>query len=927
MAQSEKELEDKLIEQLKLQGYESVTIADEDSLLKNFKIKLQEFNKIDLSDKEFNRIVTHLEGGSIFDKAKKLRDKYELQRDDGEVIYVKFFDSKEWCKNLFQVTNQITVNGTYVNRYDVTLLINGLPLVQIELKRKGIELKEAYNQIKRYDKHSYRGLFNYIQIFVISNGVNTKYYANNKELSFKFTFFWTDDKNKKFSNLEDFTLAFLEKCHIGKMIAKYTVLAESTKSLFLLRPYQFYAVEKIIDRVENTNKNGYIWHTTGSGKTLTSFKTAQILSENEKVDKIIFIVDRNDLDTQTRKEFNSFSENSVDGTDNTNQLVKKLENSKARLIITTIQKLNKAITTARYSHKMDSIKDKNIVLIFDECHRSQFGDMHTNITGFFNKIQYFGFTGTPIFDTNKGANNKTTSDIFGERLHTYTIKNAINDENVLGFSVEYIQTFKGKEIADLEVEGIDTKEVLEAPERLNLITDYILQNHNKKTLSNSNLRNFTAIFATPNIPTLTKYYDLFKEKNSNLNIAAIFSFNPNEEDRGDEHSRDTLERIIEDYNKKFETNYSTKKTKTPLKNEEEFDRDMFDSYAKDVGRKVKERKIDILLVVNMFLTGFDSKYLNTLYVDKNLQYHGLLQAYSRTNRVLDEVKHYGNIVNFRNLKTKTDDAIKLFSSEDTTAIDTVLMKSFAEYVKDFNKAHEILVELAPSVQAVDDLPDEDAQYKFVQAFREILRVLTRLKTFTDFSFDDIPLTEQEINDYQSKYLDIYERVRNNTEKQKISILDDIDFEIELLRTDKINVLYILSLLRDLDPKSKSYIKDKEFILKSIDTQPDLKSKKELFEKFINENIGIASQEELETDILDFFEKEREKEIDNLVSEEQLLKEKIKELITDYEFSNKFRDEYIKDSLIEKLGIVQRKKKVETIKQKLTNILSKFSLNF
>lgn len=916
MAQSEKELEDKLIKQLKEQGFKAVTINDENDLLENLKLQIETFNRIQLTDQEFKRIVIHLEGGSIFDKAKTLRDKYELFRDDGDVIYIKFFDSKEWCKNRFQVTNQITVNGVYTNRYDVTILINGLPLVQIELKKRGIELKEAYNQIKRYDKHSYRGLFNYIQIFVISNGVNTKYYANNKELSFKFTFYWTDDENKKYSDLESFTESFLEKCHVSKMIAKYTVLSQSTKSLFILRPYQFYAVEKIIDRVENTNKNGYIWHTTGSGKTLTSFKTAQILSENEKVDKIIFIVDRNDLDSQTRNEFNSFAPDSVDGTDNTNQLVKKLENSKARLIITTIQKLNKAITTARYSHKMDIIKEKNIVLIFDECHRSQFGDMHTNITGFFNKIQYFGFTGTPIFDTNKGANNKTTPDLFGERLHTYTIKNAINDENVLGFSVEYIQTFKGKEIADLEVEGIDTKEVLEAPERLSLITDYIIQNHYKKTLSNSNIRNFTSIFATPNIPTLIKYYDLFKEKNKELKVAAIFSYEQNEEDQGDYHSRDKLEEIIKDYNSTYGENFST---------------DNFEGYSKDISKKIKNKtphkEIDILLVVNMFLTGFDSKYLNTLYVDKNLQYHGLLQAYSRTNRVLDEVKHYGNIVNFRNLKTKTDDSIKLFSSEDTTAIDTVLMKSFNEYVKDFNKAHDILVELVPTVQSVDDLLDEDAQYKFVQAFREILRVLTRLKTFTDFSFDDIPLTEQEINDYQSKYLDIYERVKNTTEKQKISILDDIDFEIELLRTDKINVLYILSLLRDLDPKSKSYIKDKEFILKSLDTSVDLKSKKELFEKFINENIGIASQEELETDILDFFEKEREKEIDNLVSEEQLLKEKIKELITDYEFSNKFRDEYIKDSLIEKLGIVQRKKKVETIKQKLTNILSKFSLNF
>ena len=397
LAQSEKELEDKLIKQLKEQGFRPVTIKDENDLLENLKLQIETFNRIQLTDQEFKRIVIHLEGGSIFDKAKKLRDKFELIRDDGDVIYVKFFDSKEWCKNRFQVTNQITVNGVYTNRYDVTILINGLPLVQIELKKRGIELKEAYNQIKRYDKHSYRGLFNYIQIFVISNGVNTKYYANNKELSFKFTFYWTDNENKKYSDLESFAENFLEKCHVSKMIAKYIVLSQSTKSLFILRPYQFYAVEKIIDRVENTNKNGYIWHTTGSGKTLTSFKTAQLLSENEKVDKILFVVDRNDLDYQTSKEFNSFAPDSVDGTDNTNQLVKKLGSSKSKLIITTIQKLNKAITTARYSHTMDGVKEKNVVIIFDECHRSQFGDMHTNITEFFNKVQYFVFTGTPIF--------------------------------------------------------------------------------------------------------------------------------------------------------------------------------------------------------------------------------------------------------------------------------------------------------------------------------------------------------------------------------------------------------------------------------------------------------------------------------------------------------------------------------------------------
>lgn len=906
MAQSEKELEDKLIKQLKEQGFKSVTIKDENDLLENLKLQIETFNRIQLTDQEFKRIVIHLEGGSIFDKAHKLRDKYELIRDDGDVIYVKFFDSKDWCKNRFQVTNQVTVNGVYTNRYDVTILINGLPLVQIELKKRGIELKEAYNQIKRYDKHSYRGLFNYIQIFVISNGVNSKYYANNKELSFKFTFYWTDNENKKYSDLESFAETFLEKCHVSKMIAKYIVLSQSTKSLFILRPYQFYAVEKIIDRVENTNKNGYIWHTTGSGKTLTSFKTAQILSENDKVDKILFVVDRNDLDYQTSKEFNSFAPDSVDGTDNTNQLVKKLGSSKSKLIITTIQKLNKAITTARYSHTMDGVKDKNIVLIFDECHRSQFGDMHTNITGFFNKVQYFGFTGTPIFSDNSN-NNKTTADLFGERLHTYSIKNAIGDENVLGFSVEYIRTFKGKDIADTEVEAIDTKEVLEDPIRLELITDYIITNHNRKTFD----KKYTSIFATSGIPVLIRYYDLFKSKTKDFTIATIFSFNPNEEDKGDEHSRDILEKMIKDYNGTFGTNFST---------------DTFDGYYKDIANKVKEKKIDILLVVNMFLTGFDSKYLNTLYVDKNLKYHGLLQAYSRTNRILDEAKQHGNIVNFRNLKARTDESIALFSNEDTSAIDSVIMKSFNEYLEDFNKVFDVLIEIAPTVQSIDDLQDEQAEYNFVQAFREVLRIYTRLKGFTDFSFETMPLTEQELNDYQSKYLDIYEKVKGNTSKEKVSILDDIDFEIELMRTDKINVMYILTLLKDLDLTSPAFAKDKEFILKSIDTTPDLKSKKELFEKFINENLNIGTQSDIENDILDFFDKEREREIDLLIEKENLEKEKIKAFINDYEFSNKYRDEYIKESLVEKLGLLQRKKKVELIKQNLVNILSKFKLN-
>ncbi|MCI5145670.1 MAG: type I restriction endonuclease subunit R, partial [Candidatus Electrothrix sp. AR3] len=641
--QPEQTLENNLISQLENLGFAKVQIADENALISNLKKQLEKHNNTLLSDQEFRQILNKLAKGNIFAKAKILRDRVDYTKDNGETGYIELINQIKWCKNEYQVTNQVTMKGKYTNRYDVTILVNGLPLVQIELKRRGLEMKEAFNQTNRYHRHSFSagyGLFGYIQLFVISNGVNTKYYANTplQKRDFKQTFFWADEDNNKISQLNEFTEEFLEKCQLSKMITKYVVLNESEKMLMVLRPYQYYAVEAIVEQVRDTEKNGYIWHTTGSGKTLTSFKTAQILTGSPHVHKVVFVVDRKDLDFQTIKEFNSFSEGSVDATTNTKKLVQQFTDN-TPLIVTTLQKLNTAISKQKYLASMAALQDKRMVFIFDECHRSQFGDTHNRIKAFFHKVQMFGFTGTPIFAENAAKNalgKRTTEDLFAECLHKYVITDAIRDENVLKFSVEYIRTVKQKDsVADIEVEAIDTKEAMEAPERLNNITDYIIANHNRKTHG----REFTALFCVSNIATLTAYYELLKEKKEakkhNLRIGTIFSYQANEdtEDNNangsiepvipdnsndapvDKHSREKLDAYILDYNSMFATNYST---------------DTFYQYYQDIGKRVKAREIDILLVVNMFLTGFDSKTLNTIYVDKNLKYHGLIQAYSQT---------------------------------------------------------------------------------------------------------------------------------------------------------------------------------------------------------------------------------------------------------------------------------------------------------
>lgn len=960
--QSEQILEEQLVANLQKLGYQFVAITDEKGLLTNLKNQLEKHNQITLSDTEFDKVLNILNKGSVFEKSKTLRQKQHIIRDNGENLYFEFLNTEHWCQNQYQVTNQVTQEGTYKNRYDVTLLINGLPLVQIELKRKGLELKEAFNQINRYQRHSFganSALYQYVQIFVISNGVNTKYYANNRNQSFKQTFYWTDFENKRLTNiLNGFTDAFLEPCHISKMICKYIVLNEAYKIPMVLRPYQFYAVEALIDRVKNTNKNGYIWHTTGSGKTLTSFKASQILMNFPEVHKVVFVVDRKDLDYQTTKEFNSFSEGCIDGTDNTNNLVqqfigtykdKKGEAKNTKLIVTTIQKLNTAISKLKYEKKMADLKDKRIIFIFDECHRGQFGETHNRIKGYFNNAQLFGFTGTPIFADNANKNElgkRTTKDLFEDCLHKYVITDAIKDENVLKFSVEYVGRYKQKDTAteiDIEVEDIDTQELMEDEKRLEKITDYIINNHNRKTHN----KDFSAMFCVDSVKSLIRYYDIFKRKKlageHQLNIATIFSYAANEDDADangfiseevsvveepkalyglQAHSREKLDEYIEDYNQLYGVKYSTKTSED------------FYNYYNDISKKLKDRerqpenvnnRIDILLVVNMFLTGFDAKKVNTLYVDKNLKYHGLIQAFSRTNRILNEQKSQGNIVVFRNLKNRTDEAITLFSNKE--AIEVIIMKPYEDYVAKFDEAFESLLEVTPTTDAVNDLESEDDELNFIKAFRDLMRIKNILTAFSDFKWEDLKMSEQQFEDFKSKYLDLYDKVKSNHQKEKVSILEDVDFELELIHRDEINVAYILQLLVRLKSESqKDTTKVEREIFNLLSTETTLRSKRELIEKFIKENLPvIVDTDEVAPEFDKFWNAEQQKAFNRLVEEEKLSADRTEKLIEDYLFAERppLRDEVLELIDGEKPSLLQRKKLGDRILKRIVDFVETF----
>lgn len=946
MSQSESQLEADLVKRLTGLGYEPVTLSDMAAVQANLRVQLGKHNNVVLSDTEFARVLNFLDKGNVFDKAKTLRDRMQLTRDDGTSLYLQFLNTQEWCQNQYQVTNQVTNTGHHKTRYDITLLINGLPLVQIELKRRGMELKEAFNQINRYQRHSYwadSALFQYVQIFVISNGVNTKYYANNRDQDFKQTFYWAREDNTLITQLDAFADMFLEKCHVSKMVAKYIVLHESDKRLMVLRPYQYYAVEAIAARVKAGRNNGYIWHTTGSGKTLTSFKAAQVLLDNPKVDKVVFVVDRADLDYQTTKEFNHFSDGSVDGTTNTKALVKQLSDD-TRLIVTTIQKLNTAIRPGKYDQALERVKDQRVVFIFDECHRSQFGDTHRNIVNFFSRAQLFGFTGTPIFADNK-VGNKTTKDLFTECLHKYVITDAISDENVLRFSIEYWGKLKRKDgsLIDEDVAAINTQEFFDNPDRIEGIVDWIIKNHDRKTHN----KHFSAMLCVSSVDALIEYYETFKRKKvageHDLRIATIFTYAAQEEDDDadgligdpdidlsekpvDGHKRDKLDQYIADYNAMYQTKNSSSEFRTyhnhiskRLK-----DRDRKDALEKD--------RLDLLIVVNMFLTGFDVKRINTLYVDKNLKYHGLIQAFSRTNRTLGEKKSHGNIVAFRNLKTKTDEAIALFSNKE--AIEQILIAPYQDHVDAFNGAVKELLQIAESPKAVDAIQDEKVLLAVVIAFRRLIRVLNVLQGFSEFSWADLDLDQQTFDDFKSKYLDLKDRTKLKAEgDDPVSIINEVDFELELIQRDEINVAYILALLNQiaqdqdsLDPETREANEQKrKQVFDLLGSDVKLRSKRELIERFIRENMpNIPAGQNVTFAFEDYWSEERTKAIREICETEGLKVDALKGMIESYHFTGKEPlSETIVEALNEKPRILERKSIVQRVTEKLMTLIRVF----
>ena len=937
--QSEAALEAGLIAALQQMDYEYVQIAEEDNLQANFKRQLEKHNhkrlsehgRTEFTDEEFEKILIYLEGGTRFEKAKKLRDLYPLDTSDGKRIWVEFLNRQQWCQNEFQVSNQITVEGRKKCRYDVTILINGLPLVQIELKRRGVELKQAYNQIQRYHKTSFHGLFDYIQLFVISNGVNTRYFANNPNSGYKFTFNWTDAANHPFNELDKFAVFFLEKCTLGKIIGKYIVLHEGDKCLMVLRPYQFYAVEKILDRVQNSNDNGYIWHTTGAGKTLTSFKAAQLVSELDDVDKVMFVVDRHDLDTQTQSEYEAFEPGAVDSTDNTDELVKRLQ-SNSKIIITTIQKLNSAVSKTWYSNKIESVRHSRIVMIFDECHRSHFGDSHKKIMKFFDNARIFGFTGTPIF-TENAVDGHTTKEIFGNCLHKYLIKDAIADENVLGFLVEY---YHGNEVVDNDNQA-----------RMEEIAKFMLNNFNKSTFDGE----FDALFAVQSVPMLIRYYKIFKSLNPKIRIGAVFTYAANSSQDDDQTGMgtgqytsqsvgeaDELQAIMDDYNKMYGTAFTTEN---------------FRAYYDDINLRMKKKKtdmkpLDLCLVVGMFLTGFDSKKLNTLYVDKNMEYHGLLQAFSRTNRVLNEKKRFGKIVCFRDLKSNVDTSIRLFSNSDNP--EDIVRPPFEEVKQEYRTLATEFLQKYPTPGSIDFLQSENDKKNFVLAFRDIIRKHAEIQIYEDYSedADDLGLTEQQFNDYKSKYLDITVGFINPPVTPPVVAedpvpygsnqgLEDIDFCLELLHSDIINVAYILELIADLDPYSDDYSAKRQHIIDTMIKDAGMRGKAKLIDGFIKKNVDEDKENfmtgrnkadgtnELEERLNQYIVSERNKAICDLADEEQISSEVLNLYIKEYDYLQKEQPEIIQKALKEKhLGLIKTRKALTRILDRLRGIIRTFS---
>ena len=998
--QSEEELEKEFIHLLTEMSYEYLPIHNKDELLPNLRKKLEELNNYSFTDTEWEQFYNNCIAGKndgIVEKTRRIQEDNVqiLHRDNGETKNITLFDKKNIHNNKVQVIHQYEENGgNYKNRYDVTILVNGLPLVHIELKRRGVNIREAFNQIDRYQRDSFwanGGLFEYVQIFVISNGTNTKYYSNTtrynhiKEMnserkgktsnSFEFTSFWADEKNRIIPDLIDFTKTFFAKHTILNILAKYCVFT-SENMLLVMRPYQIVATEKILNRIQisyNYKKygsvagGGYIWHTTGSGKTLTSFKTAQLASKLPYIEKVLFVVDRKDLDYQTMKEYDRFEKGAANSNVSTAVLKRQLEDDKSKIIITTIQKLSTFVK----KNIGNAVFDKQIVIIFDECHRSQFGDMHKAITKYFKKYYLFGFTGTPIFAVNAGAsknpNLRTTEQAFGDKLHTYTIVDAINDKNVLPFRVDYIKTMdKEPDIDDKDVWDIDREKAYLAPERISKVVAYILEHFAQKTkrdkgyqfrqlvnveevakakngLDTQEIKNktfvkgFNSILAVSSVEAARLYYTEFQKQmkahpEQAIKIATIYSFAPNEEeDNGflgeensddtsalDSSSRDFLDCAIKEYNAYFGTNYDTSADKFP-------------NYYKDVSLRMKNKDIDLLIVVNMFLTGFDATTLNTLWVDKNLKMHGLIQAYSRTNRILNSVKTFGNIVCFRNLQKRTDEAISIFGDREAGGI--VLMRGFKDYyngyVDDRGDKHDGFVDMIAELTAKfplekERITGEKAQKEFIALFGAVLRMRNLLTAFDDFEGKEI-LSERDLQDYLGRYQDLrdeWKKKRENEEKEDIT--DDVVFELELVKQIEINIDYILILVTKYHD---SHCDDKETLItikKSIDASPELRSKKALIENFID---GINDVDDVMAEWHSYIAAEKEKQLNEIIAEEKLKADETKKFVDNAIADGEMRTTGTDiDKLmppISRFGNTNREKKKQTIIEKLKAFFERF----
>ena len=962
--QSEAELEKEFIRLLGEQSYEYLPIHKEADLIANLRKKLEELNDYVFTDSEWEQFFNNCIAGQndgIVEKTRRIQDDHiqVLHRDNGSTKNISLIDKTHIHNNKLQVINQYVVTeGTHDNRYDVTILVNGLPLVHIELKRRGVAIREAFNQINRYQRESFwaaSGLFEYVQIFVISNGTNTKYYSNSTRFnaikdansskvkkektsnSFEFTSFWADANNRIIPDLIDFTKTFFAKHTILNILTRYCVFT-SENMLLVMRPYQIVATEKILERITvadnykwygKTKGGGYIWHTTGSGKTLTSFKTAQLASRLSYIDKVLFVVDRKDLDYQTMKEYDRFEKGAANSNTSTAILKKQLENPNARIIITTIQKL----ATFIKKNQEHEVYDKHVVIIFDECHRSQFGDMHIAITRRFKKYHLFGFTGTPIFAINAGVgknpNLKTTEQAFGDKLHTYTIVDAINDKNVLPFRVDFIKTMdKNDDTPDDQVWDIDREKAYMAPARISQVTKYILEHFNQKTyrgektyaynvLTNissvasagakeaveeikkkQRLSGFNSIFAVASVPMAKLYYNEFKKQmeedpTKKLKIALIYSYGANEEDSDgildeensentdalDASSREFLENAIKDYNEIYKTNYDTSSEK-------------FQNYYKDISLRMKNREIDLLIVVNMFLTGFDATTLNTLWVDKNLKMHGLIQAYSRTNRILNSIKTFGNIVCFRNLQKRTDSAISLFGDKNASGI--VMLRPYQDYYYGYNDKDGVhkqgYVELINELTSMFPLTEpriigEQNQKDFISLFGAILRMRNLLTSFDDFIGNDV-LSDRDLQDYLGRYQDLRDEWKKRREDAtKENINDDIVFEIELVKQIEINIDYILLLVKKYHD---THCEDKEVLIsikRAVESSPELRSKKALIENFI---AGINEVDDVLTEWREYVAKAKEKELNRIIEEEKLKPEETRKFM-----DNSFRDGALK----------------------------------